>query len=522
MTTITTQFRLAPDDTAQQIAESLGRVGEVVCKPAERQQSVYYDTFDWRLYACGKYIVVRPGPLGSEVHFCDARDRNAITITPGDLPTGFAEDFPPGLIRDLVREIIDVRRLLPCLTVTSDHTPITIRNREAKTVLRLAVDDMQARQPDGGEPVDLGRYLAMTPVRGYRKAESRARKILGDHFTAHRTDAPIHIAGLVAVGTIPGNYTSKLKLKLDPRMSAGDAVRHIHLALLDTMERNEAGTAENIDPEFLHDFRVAIRRTRSALAQIDRDVLPPAIIAKAQKDFRWIGQQTNTMRDLDVYLIDFPGLQAALPEAYRAHLQPFQEYLCNESRAETKKVAAMVRGKRYRGIRDRWRALLDEGFDALAPEKHTETGVKALADARIWKFYRRVIRESSAIDDSSPAEALHDLRITCKKLRYLLEFFQSLYPQDDIKKLIKSLRNFQNVLGTFQDTEIQSLAILRFGREMTAARAAPVETQMAMGMVAESILLRQGVARQAFQEQFEKFSRPDVRALFAELFKNRG
>ena len=45
---------------------------------------------------------------------------------------------------------------------------------------------------------------------------------------------------------------------------------------------------------------------------------------------------------------------------------------------------------------------------------------------------------------------------------------------------------------------------------------------MAMGMVAESILLRQGVARQAFQEQFEKFSRPDVRALFAELFKNRG
>lgn len=522
MTIISTRFRLEAGDTAARIAGCLNPIGDPHCEPVERQRSIYFDTFDWRLYACGKYIVVRSGARGSEVHFCDARDQSAITVTPGDLPTGFADDFPPGLIRDLVREIIDVRRLLPCLEVISEHTPVTVRNREEKTVLRLAIDDVKARRPEGGEPVALGRYLAMTPIRGYRKAESQARKILGGLFTGHPGKTPLHIAGLVAVGTIPGNYTSKLNLKLDPAMPAGDAVRHIHLNLLDAMERNEDGAADNIDPEFLHDFRVAIRRTRSALAQIDKDVLPAAIIARARRDFRWIGQQTNYMRDLDVYLIDYPSLQAALPETYRPHLQPFHDYLAAQGRAETKKVAAMIRGKRYRGIRDRWREVLTAGFEQLPPEKYTETDIKALADARIWKAYRRAMKESSVIDDASPATALHALRITCKKLRYLLEFFQCLYLPREIRKLVKTLRDFQNVLGTFQDTEVQSHAILKFGRDMTAAQAAPVETQMAMGMVAESILLRQGIARRAFQEQFEKFSRPAIRDLFTELFRNRG
>ena len=522
MTINSKHYRLEPGDTASRIAGCLQPVGDVVCGPVQRRISVYYDTFDWRLYACGKYIVVRPGAQGDEVHFCDARDQNAITVTPGGLPTGFADDFPPGLMRDLVREIIDVRRLLPCLAVISEHTPVTVRNREEKTLLRLAIDDIQARRPDGGETVALGRYLALTPVRGYRKAESQARKILGGLFTDHPSDKPLHIAGLVAVGTIPGNYTSKLNLKLDPHMPAGDAVRHIHLTLLDAMARNEDGAADNIDPEFLHDFRVAIRRTRSALAQIDRDVLPAAVIARAKRDFRWIGQQTNTMRDLDVYLIDYPSLQAALPETYRDHLQPFHDYLTAQSRAETKKVAAMIRGKRYRRIRDQWRITLTSGFDSLPPEKYTDTDIKALADARIWKTYRRAMKESSAIDDASPATALHELRITCKKLRYLLEFFQSLYPAQEVRKLVKSLRNFQNVLGIFQDTELQSHAILQFGRDMTAAKAAPVETHMAMGMIAELILLRQGIARREFQEQFEKFARPAVRDLFATLFRNRG
>ena len=46
-------------------------------------------------------------------------------------------------------------------------------------------------------------------------------------------------------------------------------------ALLDTLEANVPGTMRDIDTEFLHDLRIAVRRTRSAL-KLAGDVLPPA------------------------------------------------------------------------------------------------------------------------------------------------------------------------------------------------------------------------------------------------------
>ena len=55
---------------------------------------------------------------------------------------------------------------------------------------------------------------------------------------------------------------------------------------------------------------------------------------------------------------------------------------------------------------------------------------------------------------------------------------------------------------------------------MAEANAVPVETHMAMGMVAESILNRQGAARADFKNRFDAFSQDVVVASFAKLFKN--
>ena len=228
------------------------------------------------------------------------------------------------------------------------------------------------------------------------------------------------------------------------------------------------------------------------------------------------------MRDLDVYLINYPNLERGLPAPYQQSLQTFRDYLIMQSRQEEKNIARMIRGARYRKIRDNWRAYLTTGYDNHKKTELADTPVTVLADARIWKVYCRVMKEGGAIDDASPPSALHNLRITCKKLRYLLEFFQSLYPPDDIKALIKSLKTFQNVLGELQDTEVQSQAILNYGRQMTAADAAPVETQMAMGMVAETILQRQDIVRSEFNERFREFSRADVEASYQTLFRNQG
>ncbi len=516
MTTRTyARYRLADDESSSRVAGCLSALGTVETGPAKAIESDYFDSFDWRLFGAGMSLCRQ----GAELLLHDHKRGAAIASFRGDLPSGFAFDFPAGRLRGLMAGIIDVRRLLARVTLVSKQTPLTLRDKEGKAVLRLALERVKARQPGKARAVPLGTRLTVAAVRGYDKVEARARRRLDREFSALSEAAPLYVEGLAAIGVTVGDYSSKLRLELGPDMPAGEAARHIHLTLLDTMARNETGSAGAIDPEYLHDFRVAVRRTRSALGQVDRSVLPDAVIEKAKSDFRWIGQQTNHMRDIDVYLLDYPKLRATLPAAYEAHLQPFHDYLVDQSRSEVKKVAAMLRGKRYRRIRDEWRGYLTAESETAEQGELAELPIQQLADRRIWKVYRLVMKEGGAIDAASPAGALHELRITCKKLRYLLEFFQSLYPPKPLHALVKSLKTFQNVLGEFQDTEVQSQAILAFGREMAAAGVAPVETQMAMGMVADSILQRQAGARRDFDAHFAAFSRRGIRKSFARLFK---
>lgn len=514
-------YKIANNVSVSRLSNILKCLGSVEVIQDAKATTQFLDTFDWRLFNAGLSISVRPGLRGYEILLQDNSKGYSVATIPGDLKTGFAKDFPEGRPRDLIAGIIDVRRLLPHLLIRSNLARLTVRDKEKKAIFRLAIEKSQARRPQGGRAVALGTFISLEPVRGYTEAAARAQAMLEKAIMLLPLDRPVQFDGYESLGINPGDYTSKLWLHLDPSMTALDAVRQVHLTLLDTLERNEDGTADNVDPEFLHDFRVAIRRTRSALTQLDKSVLPSGVIAAAKKDFRWVGQQTNQMRDLDVYLIDYPDLQAQLPEIYKGYLQPFRDYVKAKSIREAKLVEKMVRGVRYRKIRDRWRAYFNKGFASHRPAPLADTPVKELADARIWKAYRKVIKEGSVIDDDSPASDLHELRITCKKLRYLLEFFESLYPLKEVSGLIKALKGLQNVLGEFQDTEIQSQAIIDFGKEMAAANAAPVETQMAMGMVAESILKRQRAARAAFQENFDTFAQEAVIKSFTDLFKNK-
>jgi len=515
------RYRLTDNDSPSGFAACLKSLGDVDNAPARTVKTRFFDTFDWRLFDNKVSVCVGSGERDPQVSISNLASNKTVATIHSDLPTGFASDFPEGRIRDLMNGFIDVRRLLPRLDVTSRQTPITLRDKEGKVVLRIGVEKCRVQIPGRARTVALGTYLTLQPVRGYAKIDTKARALLQTGFALHPCATPLFIEGFKALGVCPGDYSSRLRLDLDQAMTSNAAARQVHLTLLNTMTRNEDGIAANTDPEFLHDFRVAVRRTRSALGQLDKGVLPAAVIAKARKDFRWIGQQTNQMRDLDVYLIDYPILRSALPNSYKSYLQPFQDYLIAQSRKESRRLAAMIRGKRYLRIRDNWRGYLTEGFKKDKKAVQADMPVKYLANDRIWKAYRRVMKEGGMIDNDSPAEALHAFRITCKKLRYFLEFFRNLYPPREFGKLVKSLKHFQDVLGEFQDTEVQSLAILNFGRLMALAGVAPTETQMAMGMVAESILLRQGAARSMFFKRFEAFSRSAVKASFAKLFKNK-
>ncbi|NOR79660.1 MAG: CHAD domain-containing protein, partial [Methyloprofundus sp.] len=118
------------------------------------------------------------------------------------------------------------------------------------------------------------------------------------------------------------------------------------------------------------------------------------------------------------------------------------------------------------------------------------------------------------------AEALHDLRKTCKKLRYLMEFFQSLYPATEFKTVLKALKGFQSVLGDFQDYEIQEENLKQFSEEMMDEGVAS-NTFLAMGVLVQHLDSMRRAARDDFSEQFDLFKQTKNQQTFKRLFAHK-
>ena len=88
-----------------------------------------------------------------------------------------------------------------------------------------------------------------------------------------------------------------------PDQAADFAVADALLGYLAEMDATVDGIVDDIDTEYLHDFRVAVRRTRSVLKMLG-DVLPPGLAERVAPEFRWLGDITTPTRDLDVYLLE--------------------------------------------------------------------------------------------------------------------------------------------------------------------------------------------------------------------------
>ncbi len=124
-----------------------------------------------------------------------------------------------------------------------------------------------------------------------------------------------------------------------------------------------------------------------------------------------------------------------------------------------------------------------------------------------------MVKMGRAIDDDKPASDLHELRKIGKELRYLLEFFASLYPAEVVKPMVKSLKGLQDMLGRFQDREVQANSLRELAAEVAEPRAL-----MAMGVLVERFMEEEAAARSEFAERFAAFAAKEQRLLVKEHF----
>ena len=486
------------------------------------RRRTWLDTFDWRLYRAGLRLEFDQARRGGRLLLSSAdgtpQAEQQVTGWPPRRP---ALDLPPGPVQDRIMMLISPRALLPIVRAVSTVSVARLLNADGKTVARLVADHITvtAASPTAASPASAGPTaagttaelplrLAITEVRGYPGQARRASALLAGLPGVSYASQSVFTAALTALGRHPADYISGVDAEITASMPASVAVARLLLRLLDTIEQNVDGVLRDIDTEFLHDLRVAVRRTRSAIKLLG-GVLPADLARQYAAEFKWLGDLTTPTRDLDVHLLGFGPMTAQLVAASPADLEPFRAFLIRRRAREFRRLATALRGPRFRAITDDWRKALLEIRDAGAAVKRRRQPTAAeLARSTTGRAFRRIAAHGAAITADSPPESLHDLRKRAKELRYLLEFFAPLHDPVAYRKVVGELKSLQDCLGDFQDSQVQREEIHALADAMLAERAAPAATLLAMGEIAANLTLRQAEARTDFARRFARFAGP--------------
>jgi CHAD domain-containing protein len=510
-------YPLSTGDRLTQWRDQLSAALGLEAAVPQRLEITYYDSFDWRLYAAGRRLEGLRQSDRLELRLVRLADQAVEAMLPvAAADARFASDLPESELRQVLQGLLDVRAYLPLATLKGRRYSLRQVDAEGKTRARLHLESFSLMTGDGGRRL-LQKRLRLQPLRGYAKAARSIEHTLEGQYRLHVADDSLFMQALEAAGKHAGDYSSKLDIELQPDMRADAAVRRVLLRLFATMQANEVGTIADLDSEFLHDFRVAVRRTRSALAELKK-VFPPATLERFRGEFAWLGSLTSSVRDLDVYLLKLDGYQAAISAEWRDGLDPLRSFLRYKQRLESQQLAVQLQGRRYRELKRQWERYLHSPLARRPVAKHATKCIAEVANRRTWHMYRRVLKEGKAITAESLPPELHELRKSCKKLRYLMEFFQSLHPSREMRASVKELKQLQENLGDFQDLDVQIAALRRFAMEMRRRGEYNAATGKAMEALMEALDAQMHRARSEFESRFAQFSRADNQARFARLF----
>ncbi len=484
----------APDGVALEVAAgALTGALSVREHPARTHAQTLYDTFDGRLHAAGLVLVHERGELvlsERESGRQCARER----IRRPARPLLLAE-LAPGPLRAALAPVVEMRALLGRARLDHRVRALDVLDGERKTVVRISLSAPAVLGGDGAVTV-LAPRLRATALRGYEGELARVRELLEQELGWSPAARPLVDEAVHRAGLDPAGVSAQVAVALTPAMAGAQAVAAVLARLREVVEANLPGVVEDIDTEFLHDLRVAVRRSRSVTREL-RGVFDAQSLAHLRAELRWLQQVTSALRDLDVQLLDWEEYLSLLDPGLAAALAPVHDVLADRRRRALALTRRALRSERTRAVLALW-TCEGAGPDAEAP-------IAELAGARIAKLYHRMVRWGQAITEASPAEELHELRKQGKELRYLLELFGGLYGPDAVRPLVRALKRLQDVLGRHQDRSVQ-VELLRSLAPEVARRPGGTDALVAVGALCQRLLDDEHTARVQFAEAFALFA----------------
>lgn len=437
-----------------------GLVGPIVRQsPPERTETTYYDTPDLRLARWGTSLRHRPGE-GWTVKLPPERDAPFL-VRPEIVFEGEGES-PPAAAVELVRALVRTAELRKSVHMT------TIRRR---TEMHDAAGRLIAGVVDD----------AVTIANGTGPAAFRELEVeIGDEMTPDLLDALVERLRQAGAG-MPEQTAKYVRAlapatpllpeieiaDLGPESTAADAVRRAIALSVIRLIRHDPVVRLDVDPEGVHQMRVATRRLRSDLRTF-RPLLDPDWASSLRRELRRLARLLGDVRDGDVLLAKLRRSAAELGVSEGA--APALEMLRSKRDAAHADLLEAMQDERYAELLDRLVAAANE--PALGPGA-SEPAIETLPEL-VRHPWRRLVKKARRLGDQPADELLHELRIRAKRARYASEAAAPVLGKP-ARGFAQAAARLQEVLGDLNDAVVAAAWLEGWSQESgdrTAAEAA--------------------------------------------------
>lgn len=471
----------------------------------EAEEGLLLDTFDNELLLAGQVLV----QVGDKLWLQNLRS-GTLVEQEAAFDWSFVADLARGPVALQLMKISKIRALIPIATVVVRKDTGSILDDEGKTRVRFK----NLVFTDGKKSAGVG---STYPLRGYGKAHGDLKKWLEK---LGCRPCPLAVDLYNVVGVSDDLYSAKPSIELPLQATVKTSAMTIISTFLGVARRNEEGLVADHDSEFLHDYRVSLRKVRSVLS-LFKGGFSDEETNRLKTEFAELMQRTNTLRDLDVYLLDQKNYYNMVPTTTHQGLDVLFAGLRKTRKAEHKKVTKFVSGKKYATQIKTLQQLFVKGSNLKNGENSEKNG-RVFGCQLILKRYSKVCKIARSIDKNTEDEVVHQLRIHCKKLRYLMEFFTPFFPEAELKSLIKSLKQLQDNLGRFNDYSVQQLFLKKILTSEDHKSGKGLMVAESIGALTAMLYRLQCKERNLVVKNFSRFDSQETRTSFNELFNVEG
>jgi CHAD domain-containing protein len=419
-----------------------GLVGPIVRQaPPERNETTYYDTDDLRLARWGASLRHRPGE-GWTVKLPAERDAPFL-VRPEIVFEGNGGS-PPAAAVELVCGFVRSEELRESVRMT------TLRRR---TELHAADGQLIGGVVDDAVSVRNG----ADSTSGFRELEVE----IGDEMTPTLLDALVERLRQAGAGA-PEQTAKYIRAlapatpltpevtvaELGPDASAGDVVQRALALSVIRLIRHDAVVRLDLDPEGVHQARVATRRLRSDLRTF-RPLLDREWSTALRDELGWIARLLGAVRDGDVLLGRLREKAGALPgELQGASSAPISDLQASRDAALTTLLDAL-RSTRYVELLDR----LVEAAGAPALRGDADGPAADTIPALVRRPWHKLEKRAGKLPDDPTNAELHEIRIRTKRVRYAAEAAAPVAGKP-ARALGHAAARLQDVLGDLNDADV--------------------------------------------------------------------